>query len=114
MTAADSVTELLEVGGEPGWVQALYQVHPLAVQALQPTGNTLEEAHVHVCCRLYWSLYESDEWRSKSRQALLKSADFFPLILNKSLSALEDVRNTIKHVRRQRLMKMCAIGECAD
>jgi hypothetical protein len=38
MTAADGVAELLEVGGEPGGVQALYQVHPLAVQALQRKG----------------------------------------------------------------------------
>jgi hypothetical protein len=43
MTAADGVAELLEVGGEPGGVQALYQVHALAVQALKHIGNTLEE-----------------------------------------------------------------------
>jgi hypothetical protein len=39
MTAADGVAELLEVGGEPGGVQALYQVHALAVQALQHKEN---------------------------------------------------------------------------
>jgi len=59
MTAADGVAELLEVGGEPGGIQALYQVHPLAVQALQPIGNTLEEVHAHVCCRLYWFKHHS-------------------------------------------------------